>query len=120
MAFVALAFAPPASIEERADALLASLPLDKVIQQTWAPYGGTAEKMLEKIGKSGVGQLSFGIAGHGSIEERVNKRNELQLEIMRSSGIPASFSNEALHGAVAGGTCFSQELEPLSFCTRTA
>jgi hypothetical protein len=110
MLLSSFAVVAPTPIEQRADALLARMSLDEIIQQTWAPYGGTAEHLLDKIGNNGVGQLSFSMAGRGSLEARVEARNALQAQIMRTSkhGIPASFSNEALHGAVAGGTIFPE------------
>jgi len=108
-AATSLAFAP-ATIEQRAEALLAKLSTEELIQQTWSPYGGAAEELLQKIGDNGVGQLAYKYAGSGSIEERVAARNQLQLRVMNASkhGIPASFSNEALHGAVAGGTIYPE------------
>lgn len=110
LAFTSEPGANPATIEQRAETLLAKLSTEELIQQTWSPYGGSADKLLQKIGSSGVGQLAYKIAGGSSIEERVAARNQLQLKIMNASkhGIPASFSNEALHGAVAGGTIYPE------------
>ena len=81
----------------------------EIIQQTWAPYGGSAAGLYSLIGKNGVGQASFGRAQGPSIQARVEARNDIQKRVMASSahGVPVSFSNEALHSAIAGGTVAS-------------
>ena len=95
---------------QRVDALLPKLLKDEIIQQTWSPYGGSAESLLKKLGKNGVGQISYKSAGGSTLFERVDGRNKLQQQIMKASthGIPASFSCESLHSAVIGGTVFPE------------
>ena len=44
----------------------------------------------------------------GTIADWVSARNRLQENITKTSGIPVSFSNEALHSAVTGGTIFPE------------
>ena len=107
---VALAVGATDPIALRADALLARMSDAEVIQQTWSPYGGSPASLLKKIGDGGVGQIAFQIAGGGSIADRVKARNELHAKIVSASkhSIPPSWSNEALHSAVAGGTVFPE------------
>ena len=99
-----------APIDQRADDLLSKMSPTEIIQQTWAPYGGTAAGLYSLIGKNGVGQASFGRAQGSSIQARVEARNDIQKRVMASSahGVPVSFSNEALHSAIAGGTVFPE------------
>ena len=51
-----------APIEQRADDLLSKLTLKQIIQQTWAPQGGTVAQLMKRIGDHGVGQLVYTFA----------------------------------------------------------
>ena len=97
-----------APIEQRADDLLSKLTLKQIIQQTWAPQGGTVAQLMKRIGDHGVGQLVYTFAKGATAAEKVASLNALQAKILNSSGIPASFSNEALHSALPGGTIFPE------------
>ena len=115
MMITLLALAAPNEIEQRAEALLAKLSLTEIIQQTWSPYGSfggsDVEELLDKIGSNGIGQIAFQQVTTGdSVAARVESRNELQAKIVAAShnSLPASFSCESLHSAVAGGTIFPE------------
>ena len=100
------ATAPPA---QRADDLLSVMTPAEIVQQTWAVDGGRPEQLLAwTSGAGGAGSVSLGDARspEGNLTDTVARRNDLQRRIMASSahGIPASFFNEALHSANAGGT----------------
>ena len=99
-----------APIELRADDLLGRMTVQQLIQQTWAPYGGHPEALLRKIGSDGVGQVPFHTAGWGggTPAQKVEALNALQDQLLHTSGVPASITNEALHSALPGGTVFPE------------
>ena len=105
---------PTASIAERADDLLARMTTDEKIAQTWAPYGSFdgAAAIGARFNGTGVGQLSYLAAGAGDPSTMAAARNAVQRAILDGSrlGIPASFSQEALHSAGTGATVFPESV----------
>ena len=107
---------PTASIAARADDLLARMTTDEKIAQTWAPYGSFDGDGPAAIGArfngTGVGQLSYGAAGAGDPSAMAATRNAVQQAVLDGSrlGIPASFSQEALHSAGTGATVFPESV----------
>ena len=126
---------PTASIAERADDLLARMTTDEKIAQTWAPYGSFdgAAAIGARFNGTGVGQLSYLAAGAGDPSTMAAARNAVQRAILDGGsgmklrppslsqvqraildgsrlGIPASFSQEALHSAGTGATVFPESV----------
>ena len=66
-------------IEECADALLDRLTTQQIIQQTWAPQGGTSEALLLKLRGDGVGQVPFNTAASGGNTRGAGGRRTLTL-----------------------------------------
>ena len=81
----------------------------------------TVDEIEKRIGDNGVGQLSWSYVATGStVAAKVTRRNALQANITMASGVPASFSQEALHSAVAGGTVCCQSRIELERCCRNS
>ena len=97
----------------RAEDLVGRMTLEEQIAQTWAPYGsGGVEKFVDKYADGGAGQLTLGFSGKHSAADLLAARNEAQAAFMNRTrlGVPVSFSNEALHSAVKGGTVFPEQV----------
>jgi beta-glucosidase len=99
-----------APIEQRVADLMARMTQEEKVTQTYAPY---SRFDLERFAKTSVGQLSINPAtGCSSCTpaELLAKRNSIQAALVNGSrlGIPASFSQEALHSGTKGGTVFPE------------
>ena len=89
-----------APLQARVDDLMDRMTLQEKIAQTHAPYSGFNST---RYGQTSVGQLSInpstGKSAFGHPAAQVAARNKIQQALVSSSrlGIPASFSQEALH-----------------------
>lgn len=105
---------PNASIADRADDLLSRMTLAEKIAQTWAPYGtlGGTDAIAAAYNGTGVGMLAYKVAGSSDPATMAATRNDVQRVIVEGSrlGIPASFSQEALHSSAVGGVVFPESV----------
>eukprot|EP00041_Stephanoeca_diplocostata_P027873 m.777576 g.777576 ORF g.777576 m.777576 type:complete len:794 (+) comp23267_c1_seq1:227-2608(+) len=101
-----------ASVYDRANDLLGRMTLEEKIAQTFAPYGGTAEKYEKEFGATSTGTVTIRACGNvgPNVSAVVACRNALQQSIIKSSRlhIPLSFTQEALHSGLSGGTVFPE------------
>ena len=102
------------SVEARAEDLVSRMNLTEQIAQTWAPYGhhAGAAAFVNKYADGGAGQFTLGFSGESSAAALLAARNAAQAAFMNRTrlGVPVSFSNEALHSAVKGGTVFPEQV----------
>eukprot|EP00040_Diaphanoeca_grandis_P039709 m.259858 g.259858 ORF g.259858 m.259858 type:complete len:782 (+) comp38816_c0_seq1:26-2371(+) len=91
-------------IDERVSDLISRMNLTQIIGQTWAPYGSGHG------GKETMGVGSFSMPSADSPAAIAAARDALQKQQMAINDlkIPVSFSQEALHSAVVGGTVFPE------------
>ena len=101
---------PAAPIYQRVADLMGRMTLQEKLVQTYAPY---SKFDPEKFAATSIGMLSINPSTGCracSPDQLLAARNKIQAALVNGSrlGIPASFSQEALHSGTQGGTVFPE------------